>query len=109
MPDTAPSLGFVHVLRGALITLMVGLVPCVLLAAFVAPRYLVWVMGVFVAGLLVVRFAFHLWSCPRCGKPFFRSGSWSGPNMFTKRCVHCGLSEVADEIPSITGANNPKS
>jgi len=101
----AQSLRFLHILRGTLVTLMIALVPCVLLAALFARMYMVWVMGVFVAGLLVVRFAFQLWPCPRCGKPFFRAGTWAGPNMFTKRCMHCGLSEAEDAPPSIIGTN----
>ena len=105
MPSSDPKLRFVRVLRGTLITLMIALLPCVLLIAYVAQRYLIWVLGVFVAGLLIVRFAFQLWPCPRCGKPFFRSGTWAGPNMFTKRCMHCRFSEAEEAIPSITGAN----
>jgi hypothetical protein len=105
MTDPAPNLYFVKLLRTALVGLMIALVPCVLLAALFAPRFIVWVMGVFVAGLVVVRFAFQLWQCPGCGKPFFRGGAWAGPNMFTKRCMHCGLSEAQDAPPSITGAN----
>ena len=95
----------VKLLRGALIILMTALVPCVLLAAFFARQYLVWVMGIFVGGLLLVRVAFQVWPCPRCGEPFFRAGTWAGPNMFTKRCLHCGLGEIEDQTPSITGAN----
>jgi hypothetical protein len=106
MSSAVPKLRFMHMLRGTLITLMAGLVPCVLLVAFFAPRYLIWALGSFVAGLLIMRMGFQMWPCPRCGKPFFRSGTWAGPNMFTKRCMHCGLSEDEDSIPSITGANN---
>ncbi len=102
---STPKLRFVHLLRGTLVGLMAALVPSVLLAAFLAPRYLVHVMGIFVAGLLLTRLGFQLWPCPRCGKPFFRSGTWAGPNMFTKRCMHCGLCEADDAPPSITGAN----
>lgn len=102
-----PTLRFVHLLRTALITLMAALVPCMLIAAFVARQYLVWVMGVFVVGLLLVRVAFQLWPCPRCGKPFFRGGTWAGPNMFTRRCLHCGLGTAADEVPSMTDTNKP--
>lgn len=105
MPDPIAKLRIVHLLRGGLIVLMAALVPCVLLAAFFARSYLVWVMGVFVAGLLLIRLGFQLYPCPRCHKPFFRSGTWAGPNMFTKRCVNCGLGEPEDETPSITGAN----
>lgn len=102
------TLRFMHILRGSLLGLMAALVPCVLLAAFFARRYLVWVMAVFVVGLLLVRLGFQLWPCPRCGKPFFRSGTWAGPNMFTRRCMHCQFSEEEDAIPSITGANKPE-
>ncbi|ABF43465.1 hypothetical protein Acid345_4465 [Candidatus Koribacter versatilis Ellin345] len=108
MPGPTPNLRFVHILRGTLILLMAGLVPAVLLTAYFAQRYIVWVLGVFAGGLLMVRFAFQLWPCPRCGKPFFRSGTWAGPNMFTKRCMHCQLSEAEDAIPSITEANKPE-
>lgn len=108
MPNSAPNLRIVHLLRGALIILMAALVPCVLLAAFFARAYLVWVMGFFVAGLLLVRLGFQLWACPRCGKPFFRSGTWAGPNMFTKRCMHCGLGDPEDTAPSIIEANKPE-
>ena len=101
----APNLYFVKLLRTALVGLMLALVPCVLLAALFAPRFIVWVMGIFVAGLVVVRFAFQLWPCPGCGKPFFRGGTWAGPNMFSKRCMHCGISNTEDAPPSITGAN----
>jgi hypothetical protein len=103
--DSIPNLYFVKLLRTALVALMIALVPCVLLAALFAPRSIVWVMGIFVAGLVVVRFAFQLWQCPRCSKPFFRGSTWAGPNMFTKRCMHCGLSDVEDAPPSIIGAN----
>lgn len=109
MTDFSSKLRVVHLLRSGLIVLMAALVPCVLLAAFFAPRYLIWVMGVFVGGLLVVRLAFQMWPCPRCGKPFFRSGTWSGPNMFTKRCMHCGLGDPEDQAPSILGANKQDS
>jgi hypothetical protein len=105
MAEHSSKLQFVHLLRATLITLIAALVPCVLLVAFLAPRYLVIVLGCFVAGLLLVRVAYHVWPCPRCGNPFFRGGTWAGPNMFTKRCMHCGLSEAEDEAPSITGAN----
>lgn len=105
MPDYSSKLRVASILRLALIVLMAALVPCMLLAAFFARTYLVWVMGVFVAGLLIVRVAFQLWPCPRCGKPFFRSGTWAGPNMFTKRCMHCSLGSDEEETPSITGAN----
>jgi hypothetical protein len=108
MAELSSNLRFVKLLRGTLITLMAALVPCVLLAAFFAPRYLIWVMGVFVAGLLLVRVGFQLWPCPRCGKPFFRAGTWAGPNMFTKRCTHCGLHDAEDDAPSIFEANKPE-
>lgn len=103
MTEPSSKLRMVKILRTALITLMIALVPCVLLAAFFAPRYLVWVMGIFAGGLLLVRLAFHLWPCPRCSRPFFRAGTWAGPNMFTKRCTHCGLGGAEEEPPSITG------
>ena len=105
MAEFSSKLQVVKFLRGALIALMAALVPCVLLAAFFAPRYLVVVLGIFVGGLLLVRVAFQLWPCPRCGKPFFRAGTWAGPNMFTKRCLHCSLTDEPGDAPSITGAN----
>lgn len=105
MAEYSSKLQVVTFLRSALITLMAALVPCVLLAAFFARHYLVIVLGVFVAGLLLVRVAFQVWPCPRCGKSFFRAGTWAGPNMFTKRCMHCGLSSEPEDSPSITGAN----
>lgn len=105
MAESSSKLPIVKLLRGSLITLMAALVPCVLLAAFFARQFLVIVIGVFVVGLLVVRVAFQLWPCPQCGKPFFRAGTWAGPNMFTKRCMHCGLTSEPSETPSITGAN----
>ncbi len=108
MAEPSSNLRFVHILRGTLITLMAALVPAVLLTAFLAQRYLIWVLGVFVAGLLITRLGFQMWPCPRCGKPFFRSGTWAGPNMFTKRCMHCQLAEAEDAIPSITEANKPE-
>ncbi len=84
---------------------MAALVPSILLAAFFARGYLVWVMGIFVTGLLLVRLGFQLWPCPRCGKPFFRSSTWAGPNMFTKRCMHCGLGAPEEQTPSIIDTN----
>lgn len=107
MAEPTSKLQFVRFLRGTLLTLMIALVPCVLLAAFFARQSLIYVMGVFVTGLLLVRVAYHVWPCPRCSKPFFRGGTWAGPNMFTRRCMHCQLSEAEDAAPSITGANNP--
>ena len=108
MNEFASKLRIIHLLRVSLILLMAALVPCMLLAAFFARAYLVWVMGIFVAGLLLVRLGFQVWLCPRCGKPFFRAGTWSGPNMFTRRCLHCGLTTEEEETPSITGANKPE-
>jgi hypothetical protein len=105
MAEVTSKLLIVRVLRAALVALMVALVPCILLAALFARQHLVWVIGVFVGGLLLVRIAFQVFPCPRCGKPFFRAGTWAGPNMFTKRCVHCGLGGSEEESPSITGAN----
>ncbi|HEY3927718.1 MAG TPA: hypothetical protein VGL89_05055 [Candidatus Koribacter sp.] len=105
MADYASKLQVAKFLRGALITLMAALVPCVLIAAFFARAYLVYVIAIFVAGLLIVRLGFQLWPCPRCGKPYFRSSTWAGPNMFTKRCMHCQLAEAGEELPSITGTN----
>jgi hypothetical protein len=109
MTDFSSKLRVVHWLRSSLIALMAGLVPCVLLAAFFARHYLIWVMGVFAGGLLLVRLAFQMWPCPRCGKPFFRAGTWSGPNMFTKRCMHCGLGGPEEQPPSILEANQQDS
>jgi hypothetical protein len=105
MPDFTSKLKIVRILRSALIFLMVALVPCILLAALLVRQHLIWVIGVFAVGLLLVRIAFHIFPCPQCGKPFFRAGSFAGPNMFAKRCVHCGLGDAEEETPSITGAN----
>jgi hypothetical protein len=105
MAEPSPKLQFVRALCATLVGLMLALVPCMLLAAFFARAYLIWVMGFFVTGLLLVRVAYHVWPCPRCSKPFFRGGTWAGPNMFTRRCMHCGLSETEDAPPSITRAN----
>ncbi len=105
MADFGAKLRVVHLLRSSLVVLMATLVPCILLAAFFARAYLAWVMGIFVAGLLLVRLGFQLYPCPRCGKPFFRSSTWAGPNMFTKRCVNCGLSKPEERPPSIIDTN----
>src|SRR5581483_5410838 len=105
MTDSPSRLQVARFLRGVLITLMAALVPCVLLAAFFARYYLVYVMAVFVVGLRLVRLGFQFFPCPRCGKPYFRSSTWAGPNMFTKRCMNCQLAESGDEPPSITGTN----
>src|SRR3569833_11101 len=105
MAESSPNLRFVRVLRATLVGLMLALVPSMLLAAFFARAYLIWVMGIFVTGLLLVRVAYHVWPCPHCGKPFFRGGTWAGPNIFTRRCMHCRLSEAEAAAPSITGAH----
>lgn len=103
MAEYSTKLQIVRTLRGALVALMVLLVPCILLTALFARQHLMWVIGVFVGGLLLVRVAFQLFPCPRCGKPFFRTRGWSGPNMFTQRCVNCGLGSPEEETPSIIG------
>ena len=31
----------------------------------------------------------NLWTCPRCGNPFYQR--WWYHNSFARKCVHCGL------------------
>jgi hypothetical protein len=44
---------------------------------------------------------YHLWSCPRCGRPFhfkqYRLGRISNP--FARRCLNCGLPKWAETDP----------
>jgi hypothetical protein len=36
----------------------------------------------------------QVWRCPRCGERFFMKSVWH--NLFTSRCLHCGLEKYAD-------------
>ncbi len=41
------------------------------------------------------------WKCPRCAKPFLTAAVF--PNVFARKCVHCGLPKWAPEDPDRRG------
>src|SRR5579863_4507984 len=40
-------------------------------------------------------FVLGYWHCPKCGERFFAKAWWF-INIFTRKCVHCGLPKYAD-------------
>src|SRR5437762_1584100 len=48
-----------------------------------------WVVAFFVTG-----WRWSLFSCPRCGKQFFKPNAWA-VNQLARRCYHCGLRKWA--------------
>ena len=44
--------------------------------------------------VLVAMGRLQVWHCPRCGERFFMKSFWH--NIFTSRCLHCGLEKYAD-------------
>lgn len=94
------SFRLLRLMRATLITVLLAVIPAVLIVWTYAPDSVMLVLAVGAGLLLAVRVGFHVWPCPRCGKPFCRGSAWGGQNMFARQCVHCGLREheIDEEI-----------
>ncbi len=91
MKDTHYSFWVLKTLRAILLIALLGVIPAVILVWPRAPRAVPYVLATAIGGLLIARIGFQVWRCPSCRKPFCRTSGWTGPNMFTRQCVHCGL------------------
>lgn len=73
---------------------LLGGIPPAVVAAYLGSIASVVVVLVWLIVVAVCVTYAEMSPCPRCNKPFFRSGAFH--NSFAKSCLHCGLPKWAE-------------
>ena len=82
------GLQLIRVRQRRMAYLLLGLVPFVLVAEYLAQ--IVFILAAVAYGVLLLAYSLRLafTECPRC-EGFYHWNWWSNP--WTRRCLHCGL------------------
>jgi hypothetical protein len=89
MPEVDPWPAYRRRRRSLRLVLLAAL-PALMVAAWLWPSPLVWVLGsVWLIALFYTATELESLACPRCRRLFFRAGAWH--DSFATQCLNCGL------------------